>query len=43
MKLIVDNQFFYPVIYGIMYNRINGQQIFLEDTEKTLGTDLFLN
>ena len=24
-----------------MYNKINGQQIFLEDAEKTLGTDLF--
>ena len=37
----LDNQFFYAVIYGIMYNKINGQQIFLEDAEKTLGTDLF--
>ena len=37
----LDNQFFYAVVYGIMYNKINGQQIFLEDAEKTLGTDLF--
>ena len=37
----LDNQFFYAVIYGIMYYKINGQQIiFLEDAEKTLGTDL---
>ena len=37
----LDNQIFYAVVCGIMYNKINRQQIFLEDAEKTLGTDLF--
>ena len=33
----------YGVIYGIMFNKINGEHtIFLEDAEKTLGTDLFI-
>ena len=37
----VDNPFFYLVIYGLLYNKLNGENIKLEDTEKFLGTHLF--
>ena len=37
----VDNPFFYLVIYGFLYNKLNGENIKLEDTEKFLGTNLF--
>ena len=37
----VDNPFFYLVIYGLLYNKLNGENIKLEDTEKFLGTNLF--
>ena len=39
----VDNPFFYSIIYGALYHRLNGNNIKLEDTEKFLGHDLFVN
>ena len=39
----VDNPFFYSIIYGALYHRLNGNNIKLEDTEKFLGDDLFVN
>ena len=36
-----DNPFFYSVIYGLLYNKLNGENIKLEDTEKVLVTNLF--
>ena len=33
----VDNQFFYAVIYGIRYHRLNGKNITLENAENILG------
>ena len=37
----VDNPFFYSIIYGLLYNKLNGKNIKLENTEKFLGTNLF--
>ena len=37
----VDNLFFYSIIYGLLYNKLNGKNIKLENTEKFLGTNLF--
>ena len=37
----VDNPFFYSIIYGCLYNKLNGKNIKLENTEKFLGTNLF--
>ena len=37
----VDNPFFYSVIYGLLYNKLNGENIKLEGTENFLGTNLF--
>ena len=33
----VDNPFFYLIIYGLLYNKLNGKNIKLENTEKFLG------
>ena len=37
----VDNPFFYSIIYGLLYNKLNGKNIKLENTEKCLETNLF--
>ena len=37
----VDNPFFYSIIYGLLYNKLNGKNIKLENTEKFLGINLF--
>ena len=37
----VDNLFFYSIIYGLLYNKLNGKNIKLENTEKILGKNLF--
>ena len=37
----VDNPFFYSIIYGLLYNKLNGKNIKLENTEKILGKNLF--
>ena len=37
----VDNPFFYLIIYGLLYNKLNGKNIKLENTEKILGKNLF--
>ena len=33
--------FFYAVIYGLMYDKLNGQNIKLENATETLGNDFF--
>ena len=33
--------FFYSIIYGLLFNKLNGKNIKLENTEKFLGIDLF--
>ena len=38
----VDNQFFYAVIYGVMYYRLNGRNITLENAENVLGPKFFI-
>ena len=37
----VDNPFFYSIIYELLYNKLNGENIKVENTEKFLGTNLF--
>ena len=37
----VDNPFFYSIIYGLLYNKLNGKNIKLENTEKFLGTFVY--
>ena len=37
----VDNPFFYLIIYGLLYNKLNGKNIKLENTEKFLVINLF--
>ena len=37
----VDNPFFYLIIYGLLYNKLNGKNIKLENIEIFLGTNLF--
>ena len=37
----VDNPFFYLIIYGLLYNKLNGKNIKLENTEKFLGTFVY--
>ena len=38
-----DNHFFYAVVYGLMYCKSNGGNVFLENTEETLGNEYLLN
>ena len=38
----VDNHFFYAVVYGLMYCKSNGGNVFLENAEETLGNELFI-
>ena len=37
----VDNPFFYSLIYELLYNKLNGENVKVENTEKFLGTNLF--
>ena len=37
----VDNPFFYSIIYGLLYNKLNGKNIKLEDVKKILEIHLF--
>ena len=37
----VDNPFLYSIICGLLYNKLDGENIKLENTEKFLGTNLF--
>lgn len=38
----IENHFFYAVIYGLMYNKLNGGNFELENAEETLGHDFFI-
>ena len=38
----VDNQFLYAVLYGILYYKMNDQNVQLESAEKVLGTKFFI-
>ena len=38
----VDNHFSYAVVYGLMYCKSNGGNVFLENVEETLGNELFI-
>ena len=38
----VDNHFFYAVVYGLMYYKSNGGNVFLENADETLGNELFI-
>ena len=38
----VENHFFYAVIYGRMYDKVNGENIKLENAKETLGDDFFI-
>ena len=38
----VDNHFFYAVVYGLMYCKNNEGNVFLENSEETLGNELFI-
>ena len=37
----VDNPFLYSIICGLLYNKLDGENIKLENTETFLGTNLF--
>ena len=37
----VENHFFYAVIYGLMHDKLNGQDVKLENAKETLGKKLF--
>ena len=37
----VENHFFYAVIYGIMYDKLKGQNVCLENAKDTIGNDFF--
>lgn len=39
----VDNQFFYAVAYGLMYCKLNGQNVLLENAREILGDEFLLN
>ena len=39
MSIII---FFYAVVYGLMYCKSNGGNVFIENTEETLGNELFI-
>ena len=39
MSIII---FFYAVVYGLMYCKSNGGNVFLENVEETLGNELFI-
>ena len=38
----VENHFFYAVIYGIMHDKLKGQNVCLENAKGTIGNDFFL-
>ena len=40
LKMLIIH-FFYLIIYGLLYNKLNGKNIKLENTEKCLETNLF--
>ena len=39
----VENHFFYAVIYGLMHDKLNGQNIELDKASETLGENFFSN
>ena len=38
----VDNHFFYAVVYGLMYCKLNGQKVLVKNAEETLGSKFFI-
>ena len=38
----VENHFFYAVIYGLMHDKLNGQDVKLENAKETLGENFFI-